>query len=60
MLASSLTEIPGIGKKRYQQLLHYFGSVKGIAGASFLDLQKIPGISSILAQNIYDFFRKKD
>lgn len=55
---SVLDEIPGIGSQRKRALLHFFGSKKMIARASYEDLAKVPGISSALAWVIYEHFRE--
>ena len=54
--ASPLDDIPGVGAKRKQALLHYFGSAKAVAGAGVKDLQKVEGISESIAQTIYNYF----
>ena len=54
--ASPLDGIPGIGAKRKKALLHYFGSAKAVAQAGVEDLQKVEGISSSIAQTLYDHF----
>lgn len=54
--ASPLDGIAGIGAKRKKALLHYFGSAKAVAQAGVEDLQKVEGISSSIAQTIYDHF----
>jgi excinuclease ABC subunit C len=53
---SSLENIAGLGPKRRQTLLKHFGGLQGITRAGVEDLGKIPGISSKLAQAIYDQF----
>jgi len=53
---SPLEEVPGLGPKRRQTLLKHFGGLQGITRAGIEDLAKIPGISSTLAQAIYDQF----
>ncbi len=54
--ASPLDEIPGVGGKRKQALLHYFGSGKTVSNASVEDLARVEGISGMMAQKIYDYF----
>ena len=51
-----LDEIAGIGAKRKKDLLHYFGSAKGVSQAAVEDLIKVHGVSKSLAQAIYDHF----
>jgi excinuclease ABC subunit C len=53
---SPLENIPGLGPKRRQTLLKHFGGLQGITRAGVEDLAKIPGISTKLAQSIYDVF----
>lgn len=56
VVKSSLDEIEGIGAARKRELLKYFGSVKDIADAGLIDLQKIAGISKKTAEKIYNYF----
>jgi excinuclease ABC subunit C len=53
---SALEDIAGLGPKRRQTLLKHFGGLQGIIRAGVEDLARIPGISSKLAQAIYDQF----
>jgi len=51
---SALESIPGIGAKKRQALLKYLGGLQEVNQADKSTLAKVPGISSILAQTIYD------
>jgi len=50
---SPLENIAGLGPKRRQSLLRYFGGVQGINRASAEELGKVPGISLQLAKSVY-------
>ncbi len=54
---SPLEAIPGLGPKRRQNLIKHFGGLQGVQQAGVEDLAKVPGISSNLAQIIYDVLR---
>jgi excinuclease ABC subunit C len=51
-----LDEIEGIGPTRKRALLQRFGSAKAVSRAALADLSAVPGVSSALAQQIYDHF----
>ncbi len=51
---STLEGIPGVGAKRRRDLLRHFGSAGAVSGANVDELRKVEGISSTLAQTIYD------
>ena len=55
---SSLENIEGVGQKRRQNLLRYFGGLQGIISAGVEDLAKVHGINKNLAQKIYDTFHE--
>lgn len=57
-ITSVLDEIPGVGPKRKQQLLKYFGSIKKIKEANLEELQEA-GVPKKLSQTIIGFFLKK-
>ncbi len=52
---SVLDEIPGIGKKKKQELLKKFGSIEGIKKAELRELTEVKGINEELARKIKDF-----
>jgi excinuclease ABC subunit C len=56
---SSLDEVPGIGPARKKALLMHFGTAKAVRSASLEDLQKAPGVSRSVAQQVYDFYHAR-
>ena len=57
--ASPLDDVPGIGPARKKALLMHFGTARAVRGASLEDLQKAPGVSAGVAQQLYDFFHAR-
>ncbi len=57
--ANPLDEVAGVGAGRKRALLAHFGSAKAVGRAGLADLKAVDGISSALAQVIYDFFHDK-
>ena len=55
---SSFDKIQGIGKKIRNKLLNHFGSIDNVKGASLIDLKKVEGIGSSIAEKIYKEFNK--
>ena len=55
-ISNPLDEIEGIGPTRKRALLQRFGSAKAVSRAALADLATVPGVSSQLAQQIYDHF----
>ena len=53
-----LDEIPGIGPLRKKALLRAYGSAKAVARAGVKDLAAVEGVSTALAQAIYDHFHE--
>jgi excinuclease ABC subunit C len=53
---SPLDEIPGIGARRKQALLHHFGSARSVARAGLAEIERIAGISKTVAKKVYDHF----
>ena len=56
---SPLDEVPGIGPARKKALLMHFGTGRAVRNASLADLQKAPGVSAAVAQQVYDFYNSK-
>ncbi|MEP9361197.1 excinuclease ABC subunit UvrC [Sphingomonas sp. KR3-1] len=57
--ASPLDEVPGIGPARKKALLMHFGTARAVRAASLEDLQKAPGVSAGVAQQVYDYFHAR-
>ena len=57
--ASPLDEVPGIGPARKKALLMHFGTGRAVRNASLQDLQKAPGVSAAVAQQVYDFYHSQ-
>jgi len=56
---SELDMIPGIGEKRKKVLLKYLRDLQSISKADIADLERVPGISHVIAKTIYDYFNMK-
>jgi excinuclease ABC subunit C len=57
---SVLETVVGLGSKRRQLLLKQFGGLQGVAKAGIDALSSVDGISSQLAQRIYELFHQTD
>lgn len=55
---SALDEIKGIGEKKKQALLKYFGSVETLKRAGVDEIEKVPGITGKDARRVYEYFHK--
>ena len=53
---SPLDEIPGIGARRKQALLHHFGSARSVARAGIAEIERVAGISKAVAKKVYAHF----
>lgn len=51
-ITSELLKIPGIGPTKRSALLHAFGSVEGVRGATIADIALIPGFSESSAKRL--------
>jgi excinuclease ABC subunit C len=56
---STLESIEGIGAKKRQALLKYLGGLQEVLTADIATLEKVPGISKVLAENIYNALHDK-
>lgn len=52
MTKSKLDNVEGIGQKKKQELLKYFGSIEKIKEASIDEITKVNGINKKIAENI--------
>ncbi len=57
VMASPIDPIPGIGPKKRKLLVESFGGLEGLRAASAADLEKVPGITLDLAQQILAVLR---
>ena len=56
---SPLDEIAGIGPNRKRALLMHFGTARAVRNASLDDLQRAPGVSTTVAQKVFDHFHTR-
>ncbi len=56
MARNPLDDVPNVGAMRKRALLRHFGSAKAVTNAGVRDIAQVEGISTTLAQAIYDFF----
>ncbi|HEX6071620.1 MAG TPA: excinuclease ABC subunit UvrC [Sphingomicrobium sp.] len=59
LTTSTLDEVPGIGPNRKRALLMHFGTARAVKGAALEDLEKAPGISRTMAQQLYDYYHPR-
>jgi len=59
LIGSELEMIPGIGEKRKKILLKNLGDIQSVSKANIADLERISGISHVLAKNIVEYFTMK-
>ena len=53
---NSLDDVAGVGAARKRALLARFGSAKAVGRAGLEDLETTPGISTAVAQRVYDHY----
>lgn len=56
---SELDSIKGIGEKKKQDLLKYFGSLKELKKAEIPEIEKVPGITGKNAEAVYRYFHEE-
>ncbi|MGA7874455.1 MAG: helix-hairpin-helix domain-containing protein, partial [Desulfoferrobacter sp.] len=59
LLSSALDSVPGIGPKRRQMLLQYFGSLGKLEQASIEELEVVTGLPKDVAATVYEYFNAK-
>ena len=59
LTTSTLDEVPGIGPNRKRALLMHFGTARAVKSSALEDLERAPGISKTMAQQIYDYFHPR-
>ena len=55
--ATSLAQVPGIGKKRQRTLLKQFGSLARLRSAGLEELAAVPGMNRKVAAALYNFLK---
>jgi excinuclease ABC subunit C len=58
IVESELDKIAGIGEKKKQALLRYFGSVEKLRKADVEEIGKVPGVRKKDAEEVWRYFRK--
>ena len=60
MKHSSLEKIDGIGPSKAKKLLDGFGTMAALKNASVEEIKALKGISEADAQNVFEYFRRKE
>jgi excinuclease ABC subunit C len=55
-ITNPLDEVPGIGPARKKALMLHFGSARSVREATLEELLRVPGVSALVAQKVYDFY----
>jgi excinuclease ABC subunit C len=58
IVESELDKIAGIGEKKKQAMLRYFGSVEKLRKADVEEIGKVPGVRKKDAEEVWKYFRK--
>jgi excinuclease ABC subunit C len=58
MLSTTLTKIDGVGEKKSKALLKHFKTITAIREASIDELCRADGINRVIAEKVYNYFRK--
>jgi excinuclease ABC subunit C len=58
IVESELDKISGVGEKKKQALLRYFGSVEKLRTADVEEIGKVPGVRKKDAEEVWRYFRK--
>jgi excinuclease ABC subunit C len=58
-LISVLDQIAGIGEGRKRALLEHLGGLEGVFTASPEELEKVPGMNSALARQVWEQLHKE-
>jgi excinuclease ABC subunit C len=59
LFKSELDNIKNIGEKRKINLLKKFGSIENIKTKSINDLLSVPGMNTVAAESVYNYFHKE-
>jgi excinuclease ABC subunit C len=59
-LASSLSQVPGVGEKRLKELLRHFGSLARLDGASLEEISMVKGINGSVARGVWEFLHGEE
>ena len=57
---SVLDDIPGVGAARRRALMKQFGSLEALRAASIEEIAETPSMNIAVANQVYDFFHKKE
>ena len=55
-LQSELDKIPGVGEKRRNVLVKYFGSVEVVKEATVSEIASVQGINNAIARIVWEYF----